>query len=722
MNSAETKILSRIALMQMMGLLLFAGGCLAPAPPADGEGKPTPPPPPSAPNPPDGAMGVSVDADLGWADTPDATSYDVYLGTPLDPPFAGNTPSNQWALGPLNYDATYYWKVVAKNSAGETPGPVWSFTTEAEPPARCEADEACRAAVNWLSTVMDRYHAAFDVYSDADAAGNHFPARGRMSSAGDADALPPMDEAWMENPYAGPTAIKASFQARGDNWGGWYFMNGVLRGAEVAPRENWGDEPNAGIDLSGATKLTFWARGADGGEQVEFFAFGVGRDADTGAPIKPNPDSSRKVSTGYVTLSPEWHEYALDLRGRDLSYVLGGFGWVTNAPRNSNRDITFYLDDIRYYKPRLDEPRFLVSYETGVGTDFDRVMRNVAFVYDNALAALAFMAAGDMERAKLIVDAFLYAQQNDRFYTDGRLRNAYQGGDLWLPPGWTPNGQANTVRMPGWYDPGEQKWLEDRGAVSTSAGNVAWAMLALLAYYEKVGGSQYLSAAQQIGEWVEANCRDTRGAGGYTGGVEGWEPNQTTVSWKSTEHNIDLYVAFERLYGLAGDAKWQGGADHAKRFVLAMWDEADGKFWTGTRDDGVTVNTDVIPLDIQAWAVLALRVEGAPYWRALEYAEGHLKVNGGFDFNQDRDGIWHEGTAQMAVAYQATGQQEKACQLVDLLESAQARFGSGALPASDGDELTTGFDWFYFRRAHVGATAWFILAAREANPFWIGSE
>ena len=47
-------------------------------------------------------------------------------------------------------------------------------------------------------------------------------------------------------------------------------------------------------------------------------------------------------------------------------------------------------------------------------------------------------------------------------------------------------------------------------------------------------------------------------------------------------------------------------------------------------------------------------------------------------------------------------------------------------PSIDG--LTTGFNlnsgkpWLYYRRTHVGATAWFILAELGVNPFWQGSQ
>jgi hypothetical protein len=48
---------------------------------------------------------------------------------------------------------------------------------------------------------------------------------------------------------------------------------------------------------------------------------------------------------------------------------------------------------------------------------------------------------------------------------------------------------------------------------------------------------------------------------------------------------------------------------------------AEKKFWTGTTLDGVTVNQEVIPLDIQAWALLALKEEGKP---CLHFRQGNL--------------------------------------------------------------------------------------------------
>lgn len=605
------------------------------------------------------------------------------------------------------------------------------------PMAGCDcATDACDIAppvkaAAFLRAILDQYHIEwFDVYTEVASAGNHFvhPA---MMLGGITPTELLIDDACTEQPHGGGTCIKYGFLGRGTDWGGIYRMHGVLRGKSVSPQSNWGTEPDAGLDLTGATELEFWVRGQQGGEEIEFFAFGVGRDANTGTPIEPYPDSSPKRSTHYVTLTTEWQRHAISLVGADLSYVLGGFGWVTNAQRSGDQDAIFYLDDIRYRLARPTTLRLLQSYvprTTDLGSA--TLLRNLATTYDNALAAIAFMAMNDLDSAKMVADGFVYAQQHDRWFDDGRLRNGYQAGDLILPPGWEPHGRIGTVRIPGWWgseDPEPASWHEDAGFVGSKAGDLGWAIIALLSYRDAVGLSgsdEYLEAAVALGQWIETHCRSSVGPGGYTGGFDGWEPNQVQVTWKSTEHNLDVYVAFSRLYQATADQTWQQGADAARAFVEAMWNGADGHFWTGTTDDGVTVNQTVIPLDVQAWAVLVFEGQ-SPYELALPWAEAHcaLEHNGyhGFDFNTDLDGIWLEGTAHMALAYGILGQDAQALFYLQELRRAQQEdtYGDGlGLVATSKEDLTTGFGTTYARRLHVGATCWFIFAELGYNPYW----
>ena len=580
-------------------------------------------------------------------------------------------------------------------------------------------------ALEHLEEIMDKYHSDFDVYTDLSAAGNHFVMPAKVGE--DAEINP----GCFENPHNGATCIENKFNGTDDSWGGWHLMNGVLEGEETQPKQNWGEYPDAGFNLTGATELVFWARGDEGGERVEFFAFGVGRDPDTGNPTAPYPDSSLKKSLGYQTLGNEWQQYIIELGDADLSYVLGGFGWVTNAPENNNNPITFYLDDIKYDKERLGEPRFLVSYEL-LSAD-EPVLKNTAFTYDTALVLLSFLANGteeDLERAGIIGDALVYAINHDRHFNDGRLRNAYQGGDLKLFPGWTPNGGEDTARLPGWWDVKNGTWCENGFSVSTHTGNVAWPSISLLSLYEETQEDAYLNASIRLCEWIEDECRDERGAGGYTGGYEGWETTAnnpegpTNVSWKSTEHNIDVYVAFARLYKLTGDEVWLERALHAKHFVEAMWDENEGHFWTGTAEDGATISKASIPADVNPWGLMAMG-EINKYESGMGWVENncYMEADGfkGFDFNNDTDGVWFEGTAHMVVAYQILGDETKANLYIGELRRAQKEAnntnGKGLVAASH-DGVSTGFDWIYDARLHTGATSWFVFAELGYNPYW----
>ena len=545
-------------------------------------------------------------------------------------------------------------------------------------------------AYQHLYDVMNKYHNSFDVYSDQDVGGNHFFASGWM---GDISAIS-FGGNWTSSPHSGTSCIKLSFTAEGNNWAGIYWQD---------PENNWGDNPNGGYDLSGAAKLTFWARGEEGEERIEFFVGGI--DGTYG-------DSIEKTSTGYISLTTSWKEYTIDLVGKNLSHVIGGFGWVTNSQNNPD-GATFYLDDIEYDIIRSDELRFLASYETLPVIDPDRYLKDVCFISDNVLAMIAFLARkedDDLRRARLLADTFVYAQDNDRYYTDGRLRNAYVAGDL-------EDRETGKVRLPGWWDPEENRWLEDQ--VSTYTGNMAWVIIALAQYYEAQGGEKYKDAAISMGEWIIHNSYDTGGVGGYTGGYKGSELDPKKISWKSTEHNIDVYVAFKWLYRITGDSIWLERAFHAKRFVEAMWEPGLRHFWTGTLDDGRSINYNSIPLDIQTWAVMAF----GNYNHALSWAEEncYTEADGfkGFDFNNDKDGVWFEGTGQMAVAYQIKEETEKRNIYVEELRKAQVSAtnnnGKGIVAASH-DGVTTGFEWEYFSRVHIGATAWYIFAERNYNP------
>jgi hypothetical protein len=97
-----------------------------------------PPYSPNDPDPSDGATDVSIDANLSWTggdpDPEDTVTYDVYFGTTSLPPQVEWNQSETIFNPELDYNTTYYWKIVAWDNHGEyTEGPTWDFTTVEEP-------------------------------------------------------------------------------------------------------------------------------------------------------------------------------------------------------------------------------------------------------------------------------------------------------------------------------------------------------------------------------------------------------------------------------------------------------------------------------------------------------------------------------------------------------------------------------------------------------------
>lgn len=171
------------------------------------------------------------------------------------------------------------------------------------------------------------YFKPFDVYSDRSARGNHYIPSGYMGDYNDIS----MDQSWKENPRSGETCIKLVYRpnmSQGARWAGVYWQY---------PPNNWG-EKKGGFDLTGAKKLAFWIRGEKGGERIEEVKMGG---------ITGTYSDSDIASIGPIILTKDWRQYEIDLKGKDLSYISGGFCWSTNLDVNPD-GCTFYLDDIRY--------------------------------------------------------------------------------------------------------------------------------------------------------------------------------------------------------------------------------------------------------------------------------------------------------------------------------------------------------------------------------------
>ncbi len=365
---------------------------------------------------------------------------------------------------------------------------------------------------------------------------------------------------------------------------------------------------------------------------------------------------------------------------------------------SSVADAYQYLDQMMDRYASGSTPRLVQSFSGGV---LEQQHLTDSFTYDDAVIIDAYLAQGTPEgltRAQTIGDALLYVQANDPAH-DGRIRAAYAPTPL--------------------LDPGDVHATE----ATSDVGSMAWDGQALVQLYDATGETAYLAGAQAIGNWVQAHCRDTRGAGGYTGGLTA---RGKRIKWKSTEHNIDLYSLFTLLAQASANPVWSTRAAWAQRFVEAMWDAREGRFYVGTANNGKRINNEVQPEDVNSWSYLAL--QDPTYASSLDWDVSKLAVDSegfsGVSFCEgDRSGVWFEGTAHLADALELRdrpGDPEQAETYLSDIEYAQANGlnndGLGIIAASK-NGLSDCEGESYFASLHTGATSWYVLAAQHVDPF-----
>jgi len=386
-------------------------------------------------------------------------------------------------------------------------------------------------------------------------------------------------------------------------------------------------------------------------------------------------------------------------------------------------------------------------------------LQSTAFVYDNSLVINAYLLRGqpeDITRAIVLGRALLHTQQIDAI-GDGRVRQAYFVDE--------PDAQGVFVRPA----------LSPFFFLGSAVGDMAWTGIGLAQLFRHTGDPQFLDGAVKLGRWIVNNTFDTRGAGGFNFGVDN---GNNKLLFKSTEHNIDCVALFTMLAKLTGDGSWLGQAVHARTFVDAMFDSADGGFFfTGTMPDGVTINSILnqanIPEDVQTWSFLATLDQSQA--RSIDWAKTNLAVtdtpqtiNGRLTGNHRVSGVsfasqsmravtpsdqfsaapspsavWLEGTGHLAAALLARrlpvrrdlpgfhGDIETARMLLNNIRASQETLAPGqtvggkSIPDGQGvvaasSVLNTGFGFSFNPNRHIAATSWFAMAGQAGNPFQLG--
>ncbi len=348
---------------------------------------------------------------------------------------------------------------------------------------------------------------------------------------------------------------------------------------------------------------------------------------------------------------------------------------VTNSPQIPEDEIpeTDLTMAVNWINNMQSENGLLESSEN---TDF-------VSLYDNALAALVFMELNEMDRAEKIFDYFNGEVNNELLNADGGF---YQFRDS--------NGEN-----------GNRTWMGDN----------AWLLIALNKYHSVTGNEKYKMMAQGIEQWL-------RGLQDTDGGLWGGLNENGTVIPKVTEGMITAFSAV------------QGYDDFHKNILFFLqenrWDATNEILWAWPENPAYNH-----ALDLHSLGSLIFK-DYSPqnlFQADRFYTTQTSTVNGleisGYCFDEDKDVVWLEGTAQMAVAHKISGNDIFANELIVELE--KSSINSASISDSKGIPYTSNHGTTYgtnllWNHADLtptlSATAWYIFAKTGVNPLEIGQQ
>jgi hypothetical protein len=329
---------------------------------------------------------------------------------------------------------------------------------------------------------------------------------------------------------------------------------------------------------------------------------------------------------------------------------------------------------------------------------------DACFLYDQAVALLAFLQMGQQSAAARLVDALLEVQNPDGSYPF-----------------------ANDQAALG---------VHNDGFIRNGA--VAWVAYALLV----ADRPEYRAWWPVRTEAAARNCLDfllawRNSAGLLTGGrgqyVDGVLDPGYLIPWWSCEHNIDAWWTFDLAHQLYGDVAYWAAADQIKASLLSIgWNSANGIFWQGGGHDGNPATPDgAHALDTHTWGAALLDRWGLgiaadasldrayrKYWVKDPWtgAEGYSTFTPADGYPPETvKAVWYEGSYGAATAIRRRDPM-RANELMALLAKGQRLDGS--YPYAVRNDLVNDIHTF----PSVIGSAWNIVAwsgAGTPNPLVI---
>lgn len=339
---------------------------------------------------------------------------------------------------------------------------------------------------------------------------------------------------------------------------------------------------------------------------------------------------------------------------------------------HKNNDLTVAIEPYLNWVFKMQQPSGLL--ESAENTDF-------VSLYDNSLAAILFIQNNEAEKAERIFD----------FYDGRKEEELVKNGGFY---------QTRNTKG----EEGERIWMGDN----------AWLLIALNHYEATYQSKKYEDMARALDNWL----RSMQGQdGGIKGGIKsnGMEIPKVTegilMAFNAVKGFDDFHVG---ILNFLNENRWDNDLG-----VLTAWPE----------NPTYTYAMDLHPLGNGVFEDMPDDV----LFKANRYINNQNNtVTGqevsGYCFDDDKDTVWLEGTAQMAVAFNSINRFDLSDKLLLDLEKtfiySSTNEGKG-IPYTTNQGTSYGAD-ILWEHADItpalSSTIWYSFAKANFNPLHLGRK
>lgn len=326
-----------------------------------------------------------------------------------------------------------------------------------------------------------------------------------------------------------------------------------------------------------------------------------------------------------------------------------------------------------------------------------------AFLYDQALAVIAFSLAGERAHAEQILNAMAKLQGPS---------------GAWVFAYTTDGADANP------------------GVDMRIAGANAWFGMALNAYQKAFASSTYLAMSTRLHDYLLGELVGVSINGAPRSGLRfaptDHAPGRSGIF--ALEHQLDAYASMHQYHALNGGNQYLAAATALRQMSESLWNGT--RFLGGYDANTQTLNTSERYLDTYSWSVLALGNTGSagqPFASALPAMCDYFSVNGKLDYPSRKVSgivgfhdaihngvppapfVWSEGSlgAIMAIRQGAPEMQcagNSADQMLESLNYMVDKLGSMPYATQNGNPDFTS-------SGSAAGTAWLYYANQGKNPY-----